>query len=825
MEKTYTIRIKIGTENYPVVEDLSQDGVFEGSIFKDQYTQALSAINRYLEEKEKVSQDIYVGKNNIFSFLGDRGSGKTSCMRTIAGLLTGETKETAINNVSGGPYDKIKQTTFVPVDLIDPSYFDDKHNILEVILAKLYKNFRKRCEKCCHSERLSNQDQQTLAKSFAKTQNDLKYLVGDVEKQYSSVEKLQNLSAAVDLREDVHDLIRSYCKILGYGENAILVLEIDDVDLNTSQAGRMTEEIRKYFIQENVIVLMAMKFEQIDLVKRLDYVKEYKTLLEKNQMSYDEIDNMSERYLTKFLPLSQQIKMPQGFVLVSSKCIIISEDGKEELFDSISNCIVTIIKDTTGYVFRTETNNVSHIVPQNLRELGQLIRLLYKSERSKNRQSQDAFKSYLFGNWAMTNVDPIGRHIIEEIRNISNGSQCNARVVALLRQRYFYKSDVENEEINYILNKDNKTFNFSLGDVIALIDYVRNTRAEKETIKFLFLLQTLYTIKLHEHLVQLPSIKTVVSLQTNPDEAITDYHYIIGGRFFNTNLVKTIPEDKFRNSRAIRKLNISTINQFLEERNNDDRILPVYELIMLAVSRTIVSKSKDFDAIEPEFRTKYEARWLSEFHPNQQNVLFDINAILFNLTHVIQCYSRFDNNEQLFNEILQNKSSLFNAIKSYQAKMIERFSNIEDLLALSDYLSRQRYSTTEPAELLGEFFYHISLFFEKQFKDKNNIFSILYKTIKKWDEYQIKIFRLLFESAQLLDISFVLNGVSSKRPQNADYICRRIIMCCPSLEYSTIYKKWEEELRDNIIFDSQTKDRDFYRQWLEDLKQRLEMQE
>ena len=54
---------------------------------------------------------------------------------------------------------------------------------------------------------------------------------------------------------------------------------IDDIDLNISQADEMAEQIRKYLVSPQIVILLAAKLEQLGTIKSLHYTQEYETLI------------------------------------------------------------------------------------------------------------------------------------------------------------------------------------------------------------------------------------------------------------------------------------------------------------------------------------------------------------------------------------------------------------------------------------------------------------------------------------------------------------------------------------------------------------------
>lgn len=122
---------KIGRERGEIVE--KQD--FNESIFAEQYVRALLFVSKFVDSKE-ISNNL-----NVIAFCGDRGEGKSSCMRTVLNMLAPDAntdkecvkayiKEKGIQNVS--------ENSFEVLDVIDPSFFDNCHNVIELVLGRMY---------------------------------------------------------------------------------------------------------------------------------------------------------------------------------------------------------------------------------------------------------------------------------------------------------------------------------------------------------------------------------------------------------------------------------------------------------------------------------------------------------------------------------------------------------------------------------------------------------------------------------------------------------------------------------------------------------------
>lgn len=127
MKNGRTIRIKSGVVNIPVVEHINTEKEFEASIFTEQYVQALDALNNLVAAQSASSKqsDNRVSPeespNNIIAFVGERGSGKTSCMSSVAELLAPE----KLHEIKS-KYTAIEKHQFENIGIIDPSYFDKR---------------------------------------------------------------------------------------------------------------------------------------------------------------------------------------------------------------------------------------------------------------------------------------------------------------------------------------------------------------------------------------------------------------------------------------------------------------------------------------------------------------------------------------------------------------------------------------------------------------------------------------------------------------------------------------------------------------------------
>lgn len=114
---------------------------------------------------------------------------------------------------------------------------------------------------------------------------------------------------------------------------------------------------------------------QLSKLKRLQFSKEYQD--GRNTLSDTELDEMVEKYITKLVPYGHRIYMPDANYYWNALVTIKRENVIECEKVSIRQFIPELIFKKTRYLFYNSSIKTSYIVPDNLRELRQLMRLLY----------------------------------------------------------------------------------------------------------------------------------------------------------------------------------------------------------------------------------------------------------------------------------------------------------------------------------------------------------------------------------------------------------------------------------------------------------------
>lgn len=664
------LKFKLGDENHVVVEDSSMR---EGSLFSSQYAYAFSEIKRALlsggeDDKNIELEDSFgnlseVVSNNVFAFVGNRGSGKSSCMLSVASMLGKE---------------GIAKKKCEVVDVIDPSFFDENVNILDIVIGKMFASFKRRLEEGSVAELKKGfeDNKRNLYKAFQDVKDSLCSIEHKNDFSEEPIERLTDLAASVDLQNHIRDLVSGYLKFF---EKDVLVLPIDDIDLHTRCAYTMVEQVRKYLVQAKVIVLVAVKMEQLKNVIENEYRKEYHYSLIASRIQQEEISDMAARYLIKFVPQEHRIFMPDMAVYLDRAVELY--DGNNRVYpnhgssEALKYIITKLIFRKTRYLFYHRKGVSSPIVPRNLREIRHFISMLYKmpdywANGIKHDDNKYVFKHFFFETWVPNNLDLDGRERISKLIEPNDPSVFNKAVLLDLLGRF--NSHLSNSEdwLLPILDGKNASYNISVGDAFSVLDFLKKRNVSKYDSNYLFAIETIYSMKLYEYydLMTEPNLSEVVN---SVDESIKQrsmfdeaqpYHILVGGSFVNTTIFDVITKEKGINTRSLKSANLPDLKEWIEDgiENIDTVHLQVLEILALFVARRDYKKVKERDT-GANFRTSKTVVYKEAFN-NVKNVLFDVCSIFYNITDIKNAYQRI--NPKLYDWAVENGSSILNKFKS-----------------------------------------------------------------------------------------------------------------------------------------------------------------
>ena len=662
------MKFKLGDENHVVLEDSSRA---KDSLFASQYAYARAEIEHILQEAHKNSEEggssfgnlAEVLPNNVFAFVGNRGSGKSSCMLSLASMMGKQ-----------GIADKKCEV----IDVIDPSFFDEKVNILDIVIGKMFTSFKKRLTE--NSVATLKNDYEDNKRNLYKAFQDVKESLASIENKgdisEEPIEHLTKLAASVDLQNHMQALVTSYLKFF---ERDVLVLPIDDIDLHTKCAYMMVEQVRKYLVQKNVVVLVAVRLEQLKNVIENEYAVEYQHSLKNGQVKQEMLSDMAARYLIKFVPQSHRIFMPDMAVYLDSAVELYEGDTRvyPEQGESVSlkYAITKLIFRKSRYLFYHRKGVSSPIVPRNLREIRHLISMLYRmpdywAGGKKHEENKYAFKHFFFETWVPNNLEENGCESISKLTGLSDPSVFNKSVIQDLAKRFGLGISESKDWLSEILDDKNASYNISIGDVFSIIEVLKKRIVSPYDSKYLFTLETIYSMKLYEYydLMTEPGLNVVVNKvddtikQRSMFDGIQPYHILVGGSFVNTSVFDVITKGRSGNTRTFRSIKLSDTKGWFERgvEHIDTAHLLASEILALFISRRDYEKAKERNS-GSNYRSANAIVYKEPFVNNVNNVVFDVCSVFYNITDIKNAYQRL--NAKLYEEALHNENSILSKLR------------------------------------------------------------------------------------------------------------------------------------------------------------------
>lgn len=327
---------------------IEEPGPIHNSYFLDQYQLVFKNIDRIIQESmelQKKRQKPYncysdVRIHNIISFIGERGSGKTSIMLTVNNWMRRFhflKKEQKIKDIPFFSEENPKNLRFHCLDYIDGSLLEEGEDILQLVLAQMYVEFQKQSQYGFQEQ--PEYDQQKFAEDIPYRSRNDEYQRRELQNQFeqmsqtsavfghgkiqqewmihsSSLSSLRQMNDSLTLKKEFEKLVEKYLNVL-YSEsysnhnngNNFLVITIDDLDLNISHGFEMLENIHRYLMVPNVIILVSYDIDQLKrlCIRHFYQVTPHPTRDTVTNDYYLETERLAQDYLDKVMPLCNRI--------------------------------------------------------------------------------------------------------------------------------------------------------------------------------------------------------------------------------------------------------------------------------------------------------------------------------------------------------------------------------------------------------------------------------------------------------------------------------------------------------------------------------------
>ena len=546
---------------------------FNKSFFKDIYVSAAKNVKDIITNTKKYHEPNQNEKfrkdneeyNNIIAFAGERGTGKSSVMISFAQALDYIKESTEIPD-GIQDFKHIKDVKYTLLDVIDPSLFECNESIFEVIIAKMFAKFKEHIDKSKND--IKFESRKDLLKIFQEVYQNLKVIhsgKNDLfrENAHSEniLETLSMLASGSNMRQSFIKLVDKFLELFNEGrskEGRLLVIPIDDLDMNIKHAADMVEQIRKYLLVPNVIILMAVKIDQLTDAIEQEYRNNFKVLLDKNKVTNPEDfpKVMAARYLEKLIPDGRKLFLPGIKVHKNAETTIVKfyekkpDEDKEEL--CIEQKVLNMTYEKIGIPFIKPQYGIHYLVSDNLRELHNYLTMLDKMPAIRNEEGRaddtkyvqnnsnnlNIFENYFLNIWiknnlSLTRTDAINefikadiklknKFIVTSINNLLNQRKEELIQLTYIREnitKYNNKPTIitdtiiseivkelpieeslfndKKEFMRAISKKVSNPLNISLGDVLTILQLFIEFDDSEENRKFAFAIRTMYSIMLY----------------------------------------------------------------------------------------------------------------------------------------------------------------------------------------------------------------------------------------------------------------------------------------------------------------------------------------
>ncbi|MCT4643661.1 MAG: hypothetical protein N4A74_01645 [Carboxylicivirga sp.] len=515
-----TLKIDLN-EEYKIKIEKPEE--LNNSFFRDIYLKAAQATNdivkeskENLDKREKVFLDQHQEYNNIIAFVGERGTGKSSAMITFAEALLAINESKKNELFIGDELSLLRKQHYEALEVIDPSLFEKGENIFEVVLAQMFSKFE-RYLKDNRNDHKPDEKRKVL-ELFEKVYQNLQTIRKNGDKyDGEALETLSKLACGANLRQNFRELIKLFLKYIApENQSSFLIIPIDDFDLNVSAVTEMTEQIRKYLMIPNVVILMAANLDQLGEAIYKKCALDFHFLKKQNALKEDP-KSIAERYISKLIPERRRIFLPA--IRIESNVLLLDYNNK---VDTIQKLILDEIYLKTGIILTSNSAEPHLIIPESIRELKYFLSFLVtlpyvdvnnirSSDLSIVEENINSFlrflneyisriylsKSYqkLIEAFCQAPTNKKNKLVINRIvqkyhEDFLNTNKCKAETDS---EALFKIKDYSESSFKVIISKDNKAHNISVGDVISFVNSLILIHDDAEDKRLWMLLKVHYS--------------------------------------------------------------------------------------------------------------------------------------------------------------------------------------------------------------------------------------------------------------------------------------------------------------------------------------------
>lgn len=384
-----------------------------------QAAQALGRIieqTRFFHQSSEYASEVELADNlfqysgNVIMFDAPRGGGKTHTMLSFSRILS-ECSRTPSRECWHAPYETtyrsflethhLTDCRFLPLSPIEPAALEGDQNILYVVLSRLVSYAESLLLENRNHAHIKEQERSELFEAVQRCLSGINGIKRPQKDALDSITSLIDISDGTVLRKYFYNLVQQILKIAASCEgvkNSFLILQLDDVDSQISCGYQVLEDVRKYLVIPNLVILISADSEMLYHVILQGHYAKFPNLLGGNDASLPgELSRTCRKYIDKLIPPSHMVHLPQmdKYIEVNGNRLDLKyvqyKDGSinQEMAVkdwangdgwNLQNTLLMLIYRKTGVVFVAPSWYLHNIIPRTLRGLNQLVYLLTEME-------------------------------------------------------------------------------------------------------------------------------------------------------------------------------------------------------------------------------------------------------------------------------------------------------------------------------------------------------------------------------------------------------------------------------------------------------------
>lgn len=412
---------------------IDEEDKFLDAYHADSYKVASQKLREIIDDFRRSDQE-YNEANNILSFIGERGTGKSSVMRSFIRALE---KIGMYHHIPKplGTYFNEKEVSFTCLDYIDAALLEKGEDIISLVLAQIYQKFLDMDQikglfvqgEYDYRKRELLKQIESVYRTVCEIQilNSVNNLQNSASQSYLS--KIDSLASSQKVKKEFGKLVQDFIELMKTYENSrreigvyhYLVITIDDIDLNVDNGFSMLEKIHRYLLVKNVIVVLAVDYQQMQRLAIRHFYQMFPKVDAVLQDGKYCARKIATDYLDKVIPLNHRVYISDiNNIYINGRTQILNEKAgvKESLLRKIYN--------RTGVAFDTQGLKQHFYQSGALRKINNFYLFLDNMSKvnihdiymnSEKSLSDDGIWNIIDENWNLMLQDLMNRIVVDKL--------------------------------------------------------------------------------------------------------------------------------------------------------------------------------------------------------------------------------------------------------------------------------------------------------------------------------------------------------------------------------------------------------------------------